>query len=102
MKSLLKNRLPGLLIPNGELLLQEVTDPTQFLQALEHLPGARAGRCGGAINLPPGQEVVGKTDFDLFQPSTVIPSFTPHANFSGCPSREYSPAPSRRCECRYT
>ena len=59
----------------------------QFLQALEHLPGAlfmmknldsryiymsRALR--EAINLPPGQEVVGKTDFDLF-PKIIAESF---------------------------
>ena len=66
---------------------QEVADPTQLLQALEHLPGAlfmiknldsrylymsRALR--EAINLPPGQEVVGKTDFDLF-PKIIAESF---------------------------
>ena len=66
---------------------KEMADTTQLLQALEHLPGAlfmiknldsryiymsRALR--DAINLPPGQEVVGKTDFDLF-PKIVAESF---------------------------
>ncbi len=66
---------------------QDVAESTQLLQALEHLPGAlfmvknldsrylymsRALR--DAINLPPGQEVVGKTDFDLF-PKIIAESF---------------------------
>ena len=65
----------------------EVADTTQLLQALEHLPGAlfmvknldsryiymsRALR--EAINLPLGQEVLGKTDFDLF-PKIIAQSF---------------------------
>jgi AraC-like DNA-binding protein len=65
----------------------EVADTTQLLQALEHLPGAlfmikdldsryiymsRALR--EAINLAQGQEVVGKTDFDLF-PKIIAESF---------------------------
>lgn len=65
----------------------EVADTTQLLQALEHLPGAlfmvknldsryiymsRALR--EAINLPLGQEVLGKTDFDLF-PKIIAESF---------------------------
>jgi AraC-like DNA-binding protein len=65
----------------------EVADTTQLLQALEHLPGAlfmiknsesryiymsRALR--EAINLQHGQEVIGKTDFDLF-PKIIAESF---------------------------
>jgi AraC-like DNA-binding protein len=65
----------------------EVADTTQLLQALEHLPGAlsmvknldyryiymsRALR--EAINLPHGQEVIGKTDFDIF-PKIIAQSF---------------------------
>ena len=65
----------------------QVADTAQLLQALEHLPGAlfmvknldsrhiymsRALR--DVINLPPGQEVVGKTDFDLF-PKIIAESF---------------------------
>lgn len=65
----------------------EVADTTQLLQALEHLPEAlfmiknresryihmsRALR--EAINLPPEEDVVGKTDFDLF-PKIIAESF---------------------------
>jgi AraC-like DNA-binding protein len=65
----------------------EVADTTQLLQALENLPGAlfmikgldsryiymsRALR--EALNLPYGQEVVGKTDFDLF-PKIIAESY---------------------------
>ena len=65
----------------------QVADTTQLLQALEHLPGAlfmvknlnsrylymsRALR--DVINLPAEQEVVGKTDFDLF-PKIIAESF---------------------------
>ncbi len=66
---------------------KEVADPTQLLQALEHLPGAlfmmknldsryiyMSGALREAINLPPGQGVVGKTDFDLF-PKIIAESF---------------------------
>jgi AraC-like DNA-binding protein len=66
---------------------QELADYTQLLCALEQLPGAlfmiknldsryvymsRALR--DAINLPPGQEVVGRTDFDIF-PKIIAESF---------------------------
>lgn len=66
---------------------QEIADTTELLFALEQLPGAlfmiknldsrylymsRALR--DAINLPPGQEVVGRTDFDLF-PKIIAESF---------------------------
>lgn len=65
----------------------EVADTTQLLQALEHLPGAlfmiknldsryiyMSRALKEAINLQHGQEVVGKTDFDLF-PKIIAESF---------------------------
>lgn len=66
---------------------KEVADFTQLLQALEHLPGSlfmiknldsryiyMSQALREAINLPPGEEVVGKTDFDLF-PKIIAQSF---------------------------
>src|SRR5688572_15582511 len=65
----------------------EVADATQFLQALEYLPGSlfmiknldsryiyMSRALKAAINLPPEHEVVGKTDFDLF-PKIIAESF---------------------------
>ena len=65
----------------------ELADTTQLLQALEQLPGAlfmvknldsrylyMSQALREAINLAPGQEVVGKTDFDLF-PKIIAESF---------------------------
>ncbi len=86
------------LLKNGNILsrmtrslqrtfFRQLADSTQMLQAIEHLPGtlfmvknlesryiymSRALR--EAINLPPGQEVVGKTDFDLF-PKIIAENF---------------------------
>jgi PAS domain-containing protein len=66
---------------------QEVADVAQLLQALEHLPGAlfmiknldsryiyMSHALREAVNLPQGQEVVGKTDFDLF-PKIIAETF---------------------------
>ena len=66
---------------------QQVTDIAQLLQAFEHLPGAlfmiknldsryiyMSHALRESINLPQGQEVVGKNDFDLF-PKIIAESF---------------------------
>ena len=66
---------------------QEVADIAQLLQALEHLPGAlfmiknldsryiyMSLALRESINLPQGQEVVGKTDFDLV-PKIIAEAF---------------------------
>jgi len=70
-----------------QTFFRDLANSSQLLQALEHLPGAlfmvknlesryiymsRALR--ELINVPPGQEVVGKTDFDLF-PKIIAENF---------------------------
>lgn len=68
-------------------LFKEVADISQLLEALEHLPGAllmiknldsryiyMSRTLREAINLPQGQDVVGKSDFDLF-PKIIAGSF---------------------------
>ena len=77
---LLMNRLQ-------DQFFQEIADTTQLLQALEQIPGAlfmvknldsrylyMSQALRDAINLRPGQEVVGRTDFDLF-PKIIAESF---------------------------